>query len=79
MARLLLTPLPHPSPLLRGGRISTARSVFSHFSCKTVVSPPGQNGVLGRPLIALATAAIKAALLGNELEARAATAVLPSS
>ena len=78
MARLLLTPLPHPSPLLRGGRTSTARSVFSHFSCKTAVSPPGQNGVLGRPLIALATA-IKAALLGNELEARAATAVLPSS
>ena len=77
MARLLLTPLPHPSPLFLG-RTSTARSVFSHFSCKTAVSPPGQNGVLGRPLIALATA-IKAALLGNELEARAATAVLPSS
>ena len=78
MARLLLTPLPHPSPLLRGGRTSTARSVFSHFSYKTAGRESTEAKRRARPLIALATA-IKAALLGNELEARAATAVLPSS
>ena len=72
---LLLTLLPHlSSPLNPPSNLHSPLqcSVFSHLShfvCKTAMTPRRRR--LVRSLIALATA-IKVALLGNELEARAA-------